>query len=217
MNRYLTFATLISTATLLACAGPAPAPEPGMKVQHHSRGEEVQVATDVDLSGYTKIILHSAPVTFMENWQRKQERLHGKQIRDEDVERIREAVSDRLAQAMSAALTEQGGYELTSDSGPDVMEFQPNIVDLNIQATGWMENSIVEYLPQTRGEMTVEVVIRDSASEKLLAVASQQQSDPRQGDMERTLSVNNAHAFRVMSRNWASWLVDQLDEARAGS
>lgn len=217
MNRKLTTATLISTALLIACAGPAPAPEPGMKVLHHAWGEEMQVATDADWSGYTKIILRSAPVAFMDNWRRNQERLHGKQIRDEDVERIAKAVSDRLAQAMSAALTEQGGYELTSESGPGVMEFQPNIIDLNIQATGWVENAIVEYLPQTRGEMTVEVVIHDSVNNELLAVAWQQQSDPRQGDMERTLSVSNAHAFRLMSRNWSSWLVGQLDEARAGS
>ena len=217
MNRYPTFATLISTALLLACAGPAPTPEPGMKVLHHAWGEEMQVATDADWSGYTKIILHTAPVAFIENWRRNQERLHGKEIRDEDVERIRKAVSDRLVQAMSAALTEQGGYELTSESGPGVMDFQPNIVDLNVRATGWVQNTILEYLPDSRGEMTVEVVIRDSESDKLLAVASQQQSDPRQGDMERTLSVSNAHAFRLMSKSWASWLVDQLDQARSGT
>jgi hypothetical protein len=122
-----------------------------------------------------------------------------------------------LAQAMSDALTERGGYELTSESGPGVMELQPNIVDLNVLATGWVQNTIVEYLPHTRGEMTVEVVIRDSVSDKLLAVAWQQQSDPRQGDMDRALSISNAHAFRLMSRNWASWLVDQLDEAASGS
>ena len=177
----------------------------------------MQVAIDADLNTYRKVILHAAPVTFIENWRRNQERLQGKQIRDEDVERIQEAVSDRWAQAMSAALTEQGGYELTSESGPGVMEFQPNIVDLNILATGWVENSIVEYLPQTRGEMTVEVVIRDSESGRLLAVAWQQQSDPRQGAIDEALSVSNAHAFRVMSRNWSSWLVDQLDEAGSSS
>ena len=204
MNRHLTFTTLISTALLLACAGPAPAPEPGMRVLHHSHGEEMQVAIDADLNTYRKVILHAAPVTFIENWRRNQER-------------FQEAGSDGLAQAMSAALTEQGGYELTSESGPGVMEFQPNIVDLNILATGWVENSIVEYLPQTRGEMTVEVVIRDSESGKLLAVAWQQQSDPRQGAIDEALSVSNAHAFRVMSRNWSSWLVDQLDEAGSSS
>lgn len=215
MNRYLTSAMFISTALLLACAGPAPAPEPGLKVLHHAWGEEMQVATDVDLNSYTKIILRDAPVTFMDNWRENQEKLHGKAIRDEDVERIAEGVSDRLAQAMYQALTEKGGYELTSESGPGVMEFQPNIVDLNVMQTGWVQNNILEQMTQTRGGMTVELVIRDSVSEKVLAVAWQQQSDPREGDMESTLSVSNSHAFRVMSRSWANWLVNQLDKARS--
>lgn len=217
MNRYYTFATLLGTALLLACAGPAPTPEPGMKVLHHYWGEEMQVATDVDWNGYTKVILRTAPVKFTENWRRNQEKLHGKAIRDVDVKRIEEAVSDRLARAMAQALTEQAGYELTDENGPGVMEFQPNIVDLNVQATGWVQDSIVEYVAATRGEMTVEVVIRDSVSGRVLAVAWQQQSDPRQGDMERTLSSSNSQAFRIMSRSWANWLVKQLDKARSGA
>lgn len=217
MNRYLTLATLLSAASLLSCAGPAPAPEPGMKVLHYAPGEEMQVAVDADWSGYDKIILHSAPVEFMDNWKSNQERLHGKEIRDVDVDRIREAVSGRLAQAMFTALTEQGGFELTDESGPGVMEFQPNIVDLNILATGWVQNSIVEHLARSRGGMTIELVIRDSVSDKLLAVAWQDQTDPREGDMERTISVSNSQAIRIMSRSWAGWLVDQLEKARSGA
>ena len=216
MNRFIMFIAFCFMAFLQGCASPAPAPEPGLEVLQHRRGEEIQVATDVDWNSYTKIILHEAPVEFTENWRSNQERLHGKELRDEDVARLEAAVSGQLAKVMYKTLTEQGGYELTSDSGPGVMVFMPNIVDLDVMATGWVQNSIVESLPDSRGRMTTELVIRDSVSDKLLAVAWQEQTDPRQGDMEMTVSVSNASAFRLMSQNFARWIVGQLDDLGAG-
>jgi hypothetical protein len=153
----------------------------------------------------------------MENWRSNQERLHGREMRDEDVERIKERVSSQLTREMYKTLSEQGGYELTNESGPGVMHFLPNIVDLNVQATGWVESSILESYPDSRGSMTVELVIRDSVNDSLLAVAWQRQSDPREGDMEMTTSVSNTSAFRLMSRSWADWLLKHLEEARSGA
>ena len=65
MNRFITFTALCFTSFLMSCAGPAPAPEPGLEVLQHGRGHEMQVATDVDWNSYTKIILHEAPVEFV--------------------------------------------------------------------------------------------------------------------------------------------------------
>ena len=216
MNRFITFTALCFTSFLMSCAGPAPAPEPGLEVLQHGRGHEMQVATDVDWNSYTKIILQEAPVEFVEDWRRNQERLHGRTIRDEDVARIEAAVSGRLAKAMYETLGERGGYELTSESGPGVMVFWPNIIDLDVQATGWVQGSILESLPAYRGRMTTELVIRDSVSDKLLAVAWQHQTDPRESDTEWSTSFSNAHAFRLMSENFADWILGRLDELRAG-
>ena len=215
MNRFIAFTILCVTVFLLSCAGPAPAPEPGLEVLQYGRGHEIQVATDVDWNSYTKIILHEAPVEFVDNWRRNQERLHDRAIRDEDVARIEAAVSGRLAKAMYETLVERGGYEPTSESGPGVMVFWPNIIDLDIQATGWVQGSILESLPASRGSMTTELVIRDSVSDKLLVVAWQQQTDPRESDTEWTMSVSNAYAFRLMSQNFAGWIVGLLDDLKA--
>ena len=216
MKRFITFTALCFTTLLLSCAGPAPTPEPGLEVLQYSRGQEIQVATDVDWNSYTKIILHTAPVEFTKNWRRNQERLHGREIREEDVMRIEAAVSGQLAKAMYNTLAERGGYELTSVSGPGVMVFMPNITELDIQATGWVQSSILESVPDSRGSMTTELVIRDSVSDKLLAIAWQQQTDPRETDMEMTISVGNAHAFRLMSQHFAVWILGRLDELKAG-
>ena len=211
-RRFLLAMTILALVTL-SCAGRAPEAEPGMKVVHFGHGEELQVATDVDWNDYTKIILHTAPVAFRENWKRDQDRAYGKTIRDEDVERIKTAVSDQFARVMSDRLSDRGGYEFTGESGPGVMRFRPNIVDLDVRAPGWIQDSIVESITSSRGSMRIELVIRDSVTDKLLAVAWQNQSDPRADDMEMTISVNNSVAFRLMIQNWANWLMAHLEEA----
>ena len=216
MLRFLTITACGISALLTACSGNEPVPEPGMEVLHHAYGEEMQIATDVDFNAYTKIILQSAPVEFRESWRRDQERLHGRPMRDEDVDKIRAGIGSRFDQAMYDTLTGRGGYELVSEPGPGVMLFLPNLVDVDVQATGWVEGSILESLPESRGYMTVELVARDSVSDKLLAVAWQRQSDPREGELEMTVNVSNNQAFRLMSQDWARWLVDQLDEAKSG-
>lgn len=216
MNRSIRFTALCFTMFLLSCAGPPPVPEPGLEVLQYSRDQEIQVATDVDWNSYTKIILHTAPVEFADYWRRNQERLHAREIRDEDVARIEAAVSGRLAKAMYETLTERGGYELTRESGPGVMVFMPNIVELDVHATGWVQDSILESVSDSRGRMTTELVIRDSVSDQLLAVAWQQQTDPRESDMEMNVSISNAYAFRLMSENFADWILGRLNELKAG-
>ena len=213
--RYFTITTAIFTMLLTACAGPEPVPEPGLEILQHSRNEEMQVAPDIDWNDYTKIILHNAPVAFRENWQRDQERIKGSSIREADIEMFKTNVSDQLAKVMRKRITERGDYELTSESGPGVMRFQPNIVDLDIHGPGWVQDSILETMTNSRGSMTLEMVIRDSVSDKLLAVAWQDQSDPQEGYMEMTNTVNNTVTFRLMMQRWNDWLFAQLKKAKA--
>lgn len=216
MTRFIPFIAFCFTSFLLGCAGPAPAPEPGLEVLQHGRDQEMQVAAGVDWNSYTKIILHTAPVEFAESWRKNQERLHGRKIRDEDVARIEAAVSGRLAKAMYEILTEWGGYELTDESGPGVMVFWPNIVNLDVHATGWVQSGMIESVSDSRGSMTTELVIRDSVTDQLLAVAWQNQTDPRESDMDMAISVSNAQAFRLMSQDFARWILRRLDELGAG-
>ena len=184
-----------------------------MEILQHSRNEEMQVTPDVDWNSYTKIILHTAPVEFRENWKSVQERNHGITIRDEEMEKFKTRVSDQLAKVMEKRIAEGGDYELTSESGAGVMHFLPNIVDLDVHGPGWVQNSIVESMTNSRGSMTIEVVIRDSVSDELLAVAWQDQSDPQEGYMEMTNVVNNTVAFRLMMQRWTDWLLKQLEKA----
>ena len=211
--RPFTFATVILTTLLQACASPAPTPEPGMEVLQYGRNEEMQVAPGVDWNRYNKIILHTAPVEFRENWKRDQERLQRITFREEDLERYKTAVSDQYGKVMYKKLSAWDGYELTDESGAGVMRFLPRIVDLDIKAPGWVQGAMIESMVNSKGNLTFELVIRDSETDELLAVAWQHQSDPQEGYLEMTNTVNNTVAFRLMMQLWADWLIEQLEKA----
>lgn len=214
--RRLTISTALIMTALMACAGPEPVPEPGMEVLQHARNEEMQVTRGVDWSGYDKIILHSAEVDFRENWKQDQERIQNTTIRDQDMERFETTMSDQLNKVLIRQLSATSDYELTTETGPGIMRFIPRIVDLDIRGPGRIRSAIVESMVNSKGSLTIELVIRDSVTDEILGVAWQHQSDPQEGHMEMTTTVNNTVAFRLMMQRWASWQFDQLDKARNG-
>ena len=215
MSQFSKVLAIIFTTSLLSCAGPAPEPQPGMEVIQYGRDGEMQVASDVAWNSYTKVILHTAPVEFQENWVRDQERINGKPYREEDLERLKKGVSDQFDKVMYKALSEKGGYDMTMESGAGVMLFSPSIVDLNITDPRLAQAALVESAVHSRGSMTIELVITDAESGELLAAAWQQQSDPHEGDVvESTTSVSNTLAFRRMMESHADWLLKGLEKAK---
>ena len=182
-HRIFIFATAIVATTLLSCSTPAPTPEPGMEVLKHGRNEEMQVTKAVDWKSYSKIILHNAQVEFRDNWREDQERNYGVTIRDDELQIFKDSVSDQLSKVMVKRISEGGDYEITSEPGPGVMHFVPRVADLDIRGPGWVQNSILDSMVNSRGSMTLEMVIRDSVSNEVLAVACQDQDDPQSGYM----------------------------------
>lgn len=204
----------ITVLLIAACAAQAPVPDPGFEVVDYDRDGAIQVAFDVDWNAYTKVILEPATVEFRENWVRDQERLYDKTIRESDEERIKTSASDLLAKVLTRELPDDGGYEIIDEAGAGVMRWTPRIVDLDIIAPDRVSDTISESLVDSQGRMTIELEIHDSVSGKLLAKASQYQSDPYKGYMERTTSATNAVAFRLMMLRWTDWLFEQLDAVR---
>ena len=214
MQRISITVSAVLIGLLTACAGPAPEPQAGMEVIQYGRDGEMQVASGVDWNAYTKVILHTAPVEFREHWVQDQERIIGKPFRDEDLERLKEGVSDQFDKVMYGALSDEGGYDVTKEIGPGVMLLSPSIVNLDITDTGLGQAAMVESVTHTRGSMTVEIVITDAESGKLLAAAWQDLDDPHEGDLDSTTSVSNTLAFRRMMESHADWLLKGLDKAK---
>jgi hypothetical protein len=211
MERIIISATIL---LLTACASQAPAPEPGFEVIDYDRDGEIQLALDVDWSSYTKVHLETATVEFRDNWVRDQKRLYDNVIREKDEVRIKTGASDLLERVLTRELSNEGAYEIVDEGGPGVMRWTPRIVKLDVIAPDRVKNTVSESLVDSQGSFTIELEIHDSVSGKLLATATQYQSDPYKGYLERTTSATNTQAFRLMMQRWADWLLDNLASVR---
>lgn len=214
MERIIISATIM---LLTACASQAPAPEPGFEVIDYDRDGEIQLALDVDWSTYTGVHLETATVEFRDNWVRDQKRLYDNVIREKDEVRVKTGASDLLEKVLTRELSNEGAYEIVDEGGPGVMRWTPRIVKLDVIAPDRVKNTVSESLVDSQGSFTIELEIHDSVSGKLLATATQYQSDPYKGYLERTTSATNTQAFRLMMQRWADWLLDNLASVRTGA
>jgi hypothetical protein len=189
--------------------------EEGMHLVKDSDLATVYADPDANLTGYKKVWLEDATVHFRKNWQRDQNRSYAFKVKDSDMERIREEVASLFREVFEAELAD-GGYELTTKAGEDVLRVQPAIVDLDVHApdTRNMTASTQQY-SESAGEMTLNVVLFDSVTGDKIAKAIDRQRDFKRGYMEWRTSVGNRQVARRMMTTWAKALRTALDEAHA--
>ena len=213
MHRIKLRAALILTTLLLACAGPAPKPDPGFEVIEHDRAGEIQAAEGIDWGGYTKVLLAPATVEFREDWVKDQRRVHDNSIRDKDEERIKSELSNTLDELLFRELTDKG-FTVTNESVAGSVLFRPRIVDLDIYLPARTKSYIGFSMIDSKGRMKIELDIFDPSSGELLLTSWRELNDPQEGVLELADSAGNQRAFYLMMRRWSDWLFDGLEAAR---
>ena len=208
---------LVLSMSVLAYDARPETPDSNLEIIEQDKYGEFLVAGNVDWSSYSKIQIDKATVAFREHWVRDQRRLYDNIIREKDEERIKSDMSDLLHKVLTGELPGKGDYELTDQSGADVVRFTPRIVDLDIIAPDRVRNHIGYALVDSQLHMTLELDIHDSVSGALLAKSWQYQDDPYKGYMDRANSASNHQAARLMLMRWTTWLEERLDEARSGT
>jgi hypothetical protein len=216
---------LVAMAALIlgACTVPATvASEPvppevtadGLELIEKTRHGEIYADRDVDWNTYDRILLDPATVSFRKNWQRDLERQQPLRVRPEDIERIKTGLAELFNDVFTEELSKNGGYEIASAPGEDVLRITPRIVDLDAYAPDLSGAGRVDQYSESAGRMTLKLELYDSVTGDLIATASDRQEDPRLGWMEwRTRASNRADAERMLER-WAGTLRERLDAAR---
>ena len=212
------FQTRIVTAVFFpilmsACAGPAPAPDPGFEVIEYDRVGEIQVAAGLDRGSMDKVLLAPATVEFRQDWVEDQRRKYDNTVREQDQQRIKAELSKALDQLIFRELTENG-YTVTTESGADTVLFRPRIVDLDIYLPARSKSYIGFSMADSKGRMKIELDVFDPVSGDLLLTSWRNLSDPQDGVLELTDSASNQRAFYLMMRRWADWLFEALDNLR---
>ncbi len=171
------------------------------------------------LEPYTQVMLVDCSVAFKKNWKRdynRDQRSLQNQVRDSDMDRIKNALSAAFNEEFTKVL-EKGGYEVVQNTGENVLLLRPAIVNLDVTAPDLKTASMSRTYSATAGEMSLYMELYDSTTNAKIGQVLDTQTAGDEGTFRISNSVTNrSEANRVLSK-WAGLLVSALDEAKAAS
>lgn len=169
------------------------------------------------LSSYQRVRIGEVSVSFRKNWLRDQNRDRRSltdRVTSEDMDEIREALAGLFREEFTRVL-EKGGYEVVDENAPDVLLLEPSIVDLDVTApdVGMRSPGMTRTYTTSAGEMTLNLDLRDSASNALIGRAIDRREDHAVGNIQYSSSITNKADARRILQSWANILRDALDDA----
>ena len=167
-----------------------------------------------DLTQYNRVMLLDAYVAFKKNWERSQNTSStmSRRITSRDMEDIKNNLSQEFQSVFQATL-EEGGYEVVTEPGEDVLLIRPAIINLDVNAPDTPQAGRSTTYTQSAGEMTLYIELYDSVTGDLIAKALDRRID-NQVAYTWSNSVTNKRAAEKILKGWASILLAGLNEAR---
>ncbi len=166
-----------------------------------------------DLSQYRRIYLVDTYVAFKKNWLRDQNQSALHKISSKDMDKMKAELAGLFRDVFTRVL-EEGGYELVSERGEDVLIIKPAIINLDFTAPRNMSSGERWTFSESRGEMTLYLELYDSVTDALIAKAMDNQKDRETGYFQWQTTVRNRAAANRILEDWANVLKDGLDKAR---
>jgi len=205
---------------LLAMAGPALAEEKapeftpdGLQLIEDTNLALVYAEPGADLGQYDKIYLVTPYVAFKKNWQREQNRQwQNKRVSADDMEKIKTELAALFMDVFSRTLSD-GGYQLVTEAGDDVLLIRPAIINLDVVAPDVNAPGITRSYSETAGEMTLFMELYDSVTGDLVAKALDRKRDRTTGYFQWRNKVSNRAAANRILQVWANVLKEGLDDA----
>lgn len=214
---------ICAAALALAVAGPfnaaslAKVPDTieGLYKVPSKRFDMVYLLPGADFRPYTKIMFDPPEVAFKKNWQRD---YNGstlstqRRISDEDAQKILDAARTGVIDVFTKVHTE-GGYQVVTSPGPDVLRVRAAVVNLDVVAPDTMSAGRSRTFSREAGSATLVIEVRDSTTGALLGTAV----DTRDiGDSMGYLrnSVTNRSDFTQAFERWAKISLAGLNELK---
>jgi hypothetical protein len=212
-------------AVVVGCTSTPQEPEvtfDGLVLLPDAEFQRVYRLPDADLSGYSELGLAPCSVAFRKDWLRDQNRSRldlGNRVRQEDVDRIKDALAEDCDRYFREALLEAPPYTLTDgfEDGQAVLVVRPSIIDLDVTAPDLRTSSPSRTYTTSAGEMTLSLELIDGTTGQVLVRVVDRQEDRQTYRLEWTNSVSNRADARRVLWLWSARLREGLDAAIAGS
>ena len=199
--------------TGIALAGDPPAEWDGLVRTKHAQLDNLYVLPGANLSGYKRIRLDAAEVSFAKNWKPNETRRDpASQLNDKDIERIKSTVTSEFDKVFREELS-KAGYMLTDEDGEDVLRATPMIVNLYISAPDKMTPGRSTTYVSSTGQLTLVLALSDSVTGEHLVRAVDTHRGRDTGRFNISSSVNNLATARDAFDKWSEILITGLKEA----
>ena len=181
----------------------------------------VYAKPDVSVAGYSEFTIADCDVAFRKNWLRDQNsgsRSTLNTVGEDDVKRIREALSALCTEEFTAALTTAPEYKLVSmaDVGANTLVLEPNIINLDISAPDTQSpGRTMSFTTNETGEMTLSLDVKDGTSGEPLFRVIDRRRSTQTGRLQWTNSVTNTAEAKRILRVWGQKLRQGLDQVVA--
>lgn len=210
-------ALALSVASPFQTASFAKAPDTieGLYKVPSKRFDLLYLLPGADFRPYTKVMFDTPEVAFKKNWLRdynNSTRSTQQRISEEDAQKALDAARTGLTEIFTKVYTD-GGYQVVTSPGPDVLRVQTAVVNLDIVAPDTMSAGRSRTFSSEAGSATLVVEARDSTSGALLGTAV----DTREiGDSMGYLrnSVTNRADFSQAFERWAKISLAGLNELK---
>lgn len=203
-------ATLAFLASLAAHSGEYP-PETveGLQILPDTRVAAAYVLPGADFSQYKKFAILKPYVAFKKHWERDHRGVSGR-----DMERMKEGLGHLFVEVFTETL-EEGGFDVVTSGGDDVLVLRPALVDLDVTAPDVMTSGRNITYATSAGAVTIYIELLDSTTGALLARAIDRKAARDWNTFQMTSSVYNVAEARRMLKHWAGLLRDRLNSIRA--
>jgi hypothetical protein len=186
-------------------------------VRVQSRNFDVAyLAPGADFSGYTKVMLDPTEVAFKRNWLRDYNNSVvgvSNRMSEEEARDILQAVQSGFEDVFAAAYRE-GGYEVVTTPGPDVLRLRTAVTNLDIAAPDVMSPGRGRTYGTEAGEATLVLEVRDSMSGAILGRGVDRRTAGDNSFMLQRNRVTNRADFERVFRHWAEMSVSGLQRLR---
>jgi len=196
----------------IAAAADAPKEWDGLELRPSKNVAALYVRPGASLSGYTKVRLEPLYVAFDKNWDPNSSRQGNYRLNKDDLEKIKKGLAEEFAKVCTDTLA-KGGYQVVTESGEDVLDVTPMVIDLYIVAPQKMTAGRSYTYSTDTGRMTLVAELRDSETNQILARVVDKRWAPSNATMQLTTTVTNMGAARDVMKRWADALRKALDVA----
>ena len=195
---------------------PQVSPE-GLELQKDTKAGAVYLKPGATFGAYRRVRIVQCHVEFAKNWQRdynSTSRGVSRDVRDEDIERIRSGLAELFDKVFTDELQSNGGYKVVDVAAPDVLVLRPALFNLRVNAPDLRTAGISRTYIYSAGQVSLYLELLDSTSGTLLARVVDAQADRNYLQGHPANRVTNTAAAERIFRDWAQTLRKRLDAVR---